>query len=133
MILSAYKSFDAARADAEKIAKASRMTFSMDGRVYDKKKGLVYPGNPDDPDDPFAGEYIARRYDTAIVPGGDREIPYLSVEKSDGYEGFKPGFYIVVAGIKGTRADALAQIAKFKTWAPTAYVKKTRIYMGCLH
>lgn len=133
MILSAYKDFDAAKADAEKISKASKVLFSMDGRIYDKKKGLIYPNNPDDPEDPFAGEYLARRYDTTYLPDSDKEIPYLSVEKSEGYEGFKPGFYIVVAGIKETRAEALQKIAKFKAWAPTAYVKKTKIYIGCLH
>lgn len=47
VILSAYKSFADAKADAEKISKAAKIVFSMDGRIYDKKKGLIYPDNPD--------------------------------------------------------------------------------------
>lgn len=133
VILSAYKSFADAKADAEKISKAAKIVFSMDGRIYDKKKGLIYPDNPEDPDAPFAGEYLPRRYDLTYLPESEKEVGYLSVEKSEGYEGFKPGFYIVVAGIKETRAAALQGIGKFKEWAPTAYAKKTRIYMGCLH
>lgn len=130
-ILSVYKSFAAARADAEKIAKASKVPFSMQGRVYDKKRGLIYPD--DFEDEVFRGAYVARRYDKTILSGGEKQSAYLSVERSDAYEGFKPGFYIVVAGIGKTRDEALKQTAKFKTWAPTAYVKKTRIFMGCLH
>ena len=130
-ILSVYKSFDAAREDAEKISKASKIPFSMEGRVHDKKRGLIYPDDYDD--EVFRGGYVARRYHTTILEGSEKETPYLSVERSDGYEGFKPGFYIVVAGIHETRDAALKQTQQFKKGAPTGYVKKTRIYMGCLH
>jgi hypothetical protein len=130
-ILSVYKSFASARADAEKIARASKVPFSMEGRVYDKKRGLIYPDNFED--EVFRGAYVARRYDKTYLAGSDKQTAYLSVERSDAYEGFKPGFYMVVAGIGSTREAALKQAAKFKAWAPTAYVKKTKIFMGCLH
>lgn len=129
VILSAYSDFASAKADAEKLAKNGKIPFSMDGRIYDKKRGLIYPGNS--PDEPFAGSYVARRYNETEIGGKDRE--YLSVERSDGYAGFKPGFYIVVAGIYANQAAAAKQVARFKGLAPSAYSKKTRIYMGCLH
>jgi len=130
-ILSAYRSFDAALADAKKISKASKVPFSMQDRIYDKERGLIYPDNFDD--EAFRGSYVARRYDTAVVKGSDEATSYLSVERSDAYQNFKPGFYIVLAGIQDSREKALKQAEKFKTWAPTAYVKKTKIYIGCLH
>ena len=107
------------------------MPFSMEGRVYDKKRGLIYPDDFDD--EVFRGGYVARRFDTTILDGSDKETPYLSVEKSDAYKGFTPGYYIVVAGIRDNRADAVKQAEKFRKWAPTAYAKKTKIYIGCLH
>ncbi len=131
VILSVYKSFDAAREDAVKIAKASRIPFSMEGRIFDKKRGLIYPDNFDD--EVFRGQYVSRRYHKTVLKGSEDEREYLSVERSDGYDGFKKGFYIVVAGVHESSAAAQAQAQKFTAWAPTAYARKTRIYMGCMH
>lgn len=130
-ILSAYKTFDEAKADAEKISKASQVPFSMMGRVYDKKLGLIYPA--DEETEVMKAEDFPRLYDTTVIKEGEEETPFLSVEKSDAYEGFAPGFYIVVAGINETRDLALKRAEKFKTWASTAYVKKSKLYMGCRH
>ncbi len=128
-ILSVYESFKDAKADAEKIAAKSNVSFFMEGRVFDKKRGLIYPDNFDD--EVFAGQYVARRYNQALIK--DRETEYLSVERSDGYDGFKPGYYMVVAGVYESAKEAQAQIKRFAKWAPTAYAKKTKIYMGCMH
>ena len=130
-ILTANKSFDSARADAMRISKAAGIPFSMEGRIYDKKRGLIYPDNFDD--EVFRGSYVARRYHTARLSEKQTDTEYLSVERSDGYDGFKPGFYIVVAGIQQTSAAAEKQVKRFAAWAPTAYPKKTKIYMGCMH
>ena len=131
VILSVYKSFPEAREDAEKIGKAAKLPFSMEGRVFDKKRGLIYPDNFDD--EVFRGQYVARRYHQTVLKGSDRDREYLSVERSDGYDGFKKGYYIVVAGVHDNSAAATAQTKRFTAWAPTAYPKKTRIYMGCMH
>jgi hypothetical protein len=131
VILSVYKDFTDARADAEKIAKASRVPFSMEGRVYEKRRGLIYPDNF--ADEIFRGQYVSRRYHKTVLKDGGEERQYLSVERSDGYDGFKKGFYIVVAGIHADSASAQADAKRFAAWAPTAYAKKTRIYMGCMH
>jgi hypothetical protein len=131
VILSVYPSFPAAKADAEKIARASGVPFSMEGRVHDRERGLIYPD--DFPDEVFRGSYVARRFDTTWLPGAEAETRYLSVERSDGYEGFKPGFYMVVAGIESSPEAAAERADRFRAWAPTAYAKKARIYLGCLH
>jgi hypothetical protein len=131
VVFAVYKTFAAAQQDAVKIADASGLPFSMEGRVYDEKRGLIYPDTYED--EAFRGGYLARSYDTTVLPGKETETQYLSVERSDGYDGFKPGFYMVVAGIREASGDASQQADRFRTWAPTAYVKKTRIYLGCLH
>ncbi len=128
-ILSVYPSFKDAKADAEKIAAQSKVPFSMEGRVFDQKRGLIYPDNFDD--EVFAGQYVSRRFNQTAIK--DRETEYLSVERSDAYEGFKPGYYIVVAGVYESAKEAQAQAKRFTKWAPTAYAKKTKIYLGCMH
>jgi hypothetical protein len=128
-ILSVYPKFADAKADAEKIARESGRPFSMEGRIFDKKRGLIYPDNFSD--EVFAGQYVSRRFNETLID--EKETPYLSVERSDGYDGFKPGYYIVVAGIFDNAKDAQACVKQFTAWAPTAYAKKTKIYMGCLH
>lgn len=131
VILSVYQDFAEAKADAVKIAKASKVPFSMEHRIFDKKRGLIYPDNFDD--EVFRGEYVARRFHTTVLKEGADDTPYISVERSDGYDGFKKGFYIVVAGVHDNSAAAQKQLKQFTDWAPTAYAKKTRIYMGCMH
>ncbi len=128
-ILSVYKSFAAAKEDAEKISAGSHVPFLMEGRVFDSKRGLIYPDNFDD--EVWAGQYVARRYNETSL--NEKDTEFLSIERSDGYDGFKPGYYIVVAGIYENAKDAEAQTKRFTAWAPTAYAKKTKIYMGCLH
>lgn len=128
-ILSVYESFKDAKADAENVAAKSKVPFSMEGLVFDKKRGLIYPDNFDDK--VFAGQYVSRRFNQTLIK--DRETEYLSVERSDGYDGFKPGYYMVVAGIYESAKEAQAQTKRFAAWAPTAYAKKTKIYMGCMH
>ena len=132
VILSAYPSFANAREDAEKISRGAKLPFSMEGRVFDKKRGLIYPDNFGD--EVFRGQYVARRYHTtAWDRARNNPIEYLSVERSDGYDGFRKGYYLVVAGVHESAAAAHAQTKKFTAWAPTAYAKKTKIYMGCMH
>lgn len=129
VILSVYKSFPKAKADAERIAKASGVLFSMNGMIYDKK-GLRYPDNYED--EVFAGTYVARRYNGASK-GEEVVEQHISIEKSDDYQGFAPGFYIVVGSIAESADEGRAQVARYKKHAPDTYVKKTELFFGCMH
>lgn len=129
VMLGVYKDFAEAKADAEKFAAVSKVPFSMDGRIYDKK-GLRYPDDYED--EAWKGEYLPRRYNTATIDQRD-VTEYLSVEKSDAYEGFKPGFYIIVGSIAESAAQAKKETARFLSASKDTYFKKTTIYMGCLH
>lgn len=70
--------------------------------------------------------YVARgRYDDGA---------YLSVESSTAYEGFTSGYYIVVFYSGEPRSDELTKaLNRAKLYVPDAYVKNTRVYMGCMH
>lgn len=129
VILSVYKEFKQAKADAERIAKASGVPFSMNGMIYDKK-GLRYPDNFED--EVFAGVYVSRRFNGTEINGTvvDHNI---SIEKSEDYQGFAPGCFIVVGCIAESADEGKTQAAKFKQHAPSAYVKKTELYFGCMH
>lgn len=129
VILSVYKDFPAAKADAERLAKASGMPFSMNGMIYDKK-GLHYPDDYED--EVFAGLYVSRRHNGAEIAGEFVE-QHLSVEISDDYQGLVPGYYIVVGCIAESAEEGDKWVAQFKSSAPDVYVKKTEIYLGCMH
>ena len=129
VILGANKKFDQAKADAERIAKATGMVFSMNGMIHDKK-GLHYPDNFED--EIFAGSYVARRFNSTTVKDDVLE-QHISIEMSADYQGFAPGYYIVVGSIAESADEGRAQVAKFKKHAPSAYAKKTELFLGCMH
>lgn len=58
---------------------------------------------------------------------------YVSIEYSNAFEGFRPGYYIVVvhSGAVGkTPADLLRNV---RQTVPSAYTKCSRVYMCCMH
>ncbi len=127
VILSATKSFEEAKEDAQKFAKESGIPFTMRGMIFDKR-GLRYPDDFDVPG--MEGGYASRSHNYAIENGRELEV-FLSIEKSEAYEGFKPGFYIVVAGIEESQELAAKRKKVFEKIAPQSYIKKTKIFMGC--
>ena len=130
VILGAYRDFHEAKSDAIKFAKSGSLPFSLNGMIFDKK-GLHYPR--DYADEIFAGEYIARRHNVGWDARDNQLAEHISIERSDGYDGFAKGYYIIVGSIAATKQEGLVQAARFKAFAPDTYVKKTRIYMGCMH
>ncbi len=70
--------------------------------------------------------YVARgRYDDGA---------YISVEYSDAYKGFQKGFFIVIAanGSKDNEEFKTA-VKTIKKNYPKSYVKRTTVYLGCMH
>ncbi|MEY4484575.1 MAG: hypothetical protein RL693_2027 [Verrucomicrobiota bacterium] len=129
VVLGSYQDFPEAKRDAESYAKASGVPFSMNGMVFDQK-GLHLPDN--DPDQIYAGDYLLRRFNTASL--GDQVLmEHLSIEKSGSYAGFPSGHYIIVASVAGSPKEASLCLKRFKKIAPNAYVKKTPIFLGCMH
>jgi len=70
--------------------------------------------------------YVARgRFDAGV---------YLSVERSDAYESFRPGYFIVVAASGQPDSVALATtLQAVRDPYPDAYLKVAKVYHGCMH
>lgn len=127
VIVGAERDFHSAEREARRVGAATKTTYSRNGNIWDAKRGLILPDNCNDPI--YCGEYVLRRYNDLSRNGED----YISVEKSEVYPSLKPGFYIALAAIRSTRDEAEATLQKYKAAAPTSYVAKTHIYMGCMH
>jgi len=128
LVVGSYRSYDAALRAAEKFSVASGYSYGSRGMVYDKERGLIWPD--DSKDEVWAGQYAPRRYDNEcniLKPN-----PCVTVERSEGYEGFTPGLYIVVAGVLD-RDDKEKRLANARRSVPSAYIKQTTLYLGCVH
>ena len=69
--------------------------------------------------------YVARgRYDNGA---------YISIEYSDAYDGFRPGYYIVVAHSGEAGTTPAAVLSKVRRIVPSAYIKRSKVYMCCMH
>lgn len=70
--------------------------------------------------------YLTRAYDA------DGE--YLTIDFSGGFEDFRPGYFIVTAAGNEPGASHLkVTLARVRTHFPDAYLKTTRVYVGCMH
>jgi hypothetical protein len=129
LVVGSYKTYEAALAAAQSFSLRSGYPYGSRGMVYDKQRGLIWPDDSDD--EIWAGQYAPRRYDNECNISDPKSC--ITVERSEAYEGFKPGLYIVVAGVlrrDGERAQRLNVARKI---VPEAYVKQTTIYLGCVH
>ena len=131
VILGSFRDFKEAEVRARTVSRASGVPFSLEGKVYDKKRGLILPDDADD--SIYAGSYLLRRSNTALLPGRPDPAEYLSVERSEAYPGLRGGYYIIVGGFYDTTREASKALARFRLPAADAYAKKTQVYLGCMH
>jgi hypothetical protein len=127
LLVGSSRDYHAAVRAAKAFSDASAIPYSSQGLVFDELRGLIIPD--DDPDESYRGSYLSRRYDD----GCDGSERCVTVERSEGYEGFRPGLYIVVAGIVRKDAEARSRLAEAQRFVPAAYVRHTILYMGCRH
>ena len=127
LVVGTYTRHADALAAAQEYAAKSGQPLSTRGLVYDERDGLVWPK---DADDRWAGSYAPRRYDDCDfrAPG-----PCVSVERSDGYPGFQPGHYIVVAGVVSLDGREASRLTQARAIVPSAFIRATTLYLGCMH
>jgi hypothetical protein len=129
LVLGSYKTYEEALRAARRFSLRSGYPYGSRGMVYDKERGLIWPDDSDD--EAWAGSYAPRRYDNECDLRDS--TPCITVERSEGYEGFTPGFYIVVGGVLGSDQRRAERLAAARKIVPKAYVKQTTIYLGCTH
>jgi len=129
LVVGSYLSYDAALRAARSYSQRSGHPYDSRGMVYDKKRGLIWPDDLED--EIWAGAYAPRRYDDECAPWNGS--PCVTVERSAEYEGFAPGFYIVVGGILDHSSERAQRLAAARKLVSGAYVKDTDIYLGCMH
>lgn len=120
LILKSTKDYNEALNFAHDATKKLRLEFDNENKRYSKEKGIYFEGIEDDD---YNGGYYPRRYDEESI----------SLENSSGYEAFSDGFIIVVGGIYNDRKSSKQALGKVKTIYPDAYIKKTKMWMGCIH
>ena len=120
LIIKSTTSYDEAEAFSKQMAKKLSIKLDLRGLVFNKKSFLTFSKTEcQDFGYPY---YLGRgRYD-------DGE--YISIEHSSFYDEFKDGYYIVVVA---SGDSILSSLKKVKKIVPDAYVKKEKIYMGCVH
>ena len=129
LVVGSYKSYEEALRAAKRFSSRSAYPYGSRGMVYDRERGLIWPD--DSADEAWAGRYAPRRYDNECDIRDSK--PCITVERSEGYEGFTPGLYIVVGGVLGRDEQRVERLAAARKIVPTAYVKQTTIYLGCTH
>ena len=112
---------------AERAASQVDIPLDLRGLVYDPAHGLTWPAEvcEKDPLYPFPC-YVARgRFDPGV---------YLSVERSDAYATFTAGFFIVIAASGEPGSSELeSALARVQPAYPDAYIKREKVYHGCMH
>ena len=126
VIVSAGKNYEAIKKQAKTVADKLGYKLNLRDLEYHKTEGLSISQSLCEKENMEYPFYIARgRWD-------DGE--YVSVEYTNAYEGFTPGYYIIVVSShdKGN-TELKAALQHVKKTYKTAYIKYADVYMGCLH
>src|SRR5262249_39785274 len=115
-------------ADAKRVVQRAHdklgIAINLRGLIHDPRHGLTWSKAECDRDPlyPFPC-YMARgRFDAGV---------YLSIERSNAYRSFQPGYLIVIAasGEPGSR-ELVTTLDAVKSLFPDAYVKTEKVYHG---
>ena len=126
VIVSAGKNYEVIKKQAKTVADKLGYKLNLRDLEYHKTEGLSINRSLCEKENMEYPFYIARgRWD-------DGE--YVSVEYTNAYEGFTPGYYIIMVSShdKGA-AELKTALQHVKKSYKTAYIKYADVYMGCLH
>ncbi|MFK8038316.1 MAG: hypothetical protein AB8B74_08510 [Crocinitomicaceae bacterium] len=121
LIVKSTKSYQSALKTANSVSEKFKYQLKLNGNIEDKENGLTSLDTCD------CGEqhgYVPRgRYDDGI---------YVSIEYSSYFEGFSPGYYIVVVA-SGANNKLISTLNQVVLEYDDAYIKTALVYMGCMH
>jgi len=121
LILKSTKNYSQALAFAKKAGKRLGLEFDNKYRQYSKEKGIYF--SKDYEDELYAGSYYPRRYT------GEK----ITLENSGEYKDFSSGYIIVVSGMYDDKLSADRALGRVKKIYKKARIKKTNMWMGCIH
>ena len=127
VILRSTSDYAEARRVAEEAAKLLEVPLNYRGLQFDEKLGLSFSAEVCQKEALAPHPcYLARgRYDSG---------EYLSIERSDAYRSFEPGYFIVIVATGTPGSEELASsLAKARKRYADAYLKSEKVYHGCMH
>jgi len=123
LILKSTQDYDEAENFARLASKKLNVKLDLRGLIADKELGLTYPKKEcEDNGEEYPCYYARGRFDDAV---------FISIEDSSYYDGFTKDYYIVVGA--GGNAESKEMLPVAKQQFPDAYVKSTKVYIGCMH
>lgn len=126
VIVKSSSSYADALASARDAAK--RLGFRLDLRALSPRQPEGLSFSPTD------CEQSAFEYPCYVARGRGDDGAYVSIEYSTAYVGFRPGLYVVIVAsdVKGGKVATNALKAAKKRFKD-AYLRRTGVYMGCIH
>ncbi len=123
-IILSTKSYTEAKKVAQQAGKKCNLKIDYRNLLPNKKIGLTLSKADCENEGWDYPAYYAR--------GRDDDGAFISIEYSNAFDGFAKGYYIVVVAMGDARL-AKYVLAEVKPTYKTAYVKKTEVYIGCMH
>lgn len=126
LIVSSTKSYSEALKTAQEASANQNIKLDLRGLSEKKQSGLTLSEDQCQNEGWEYPAYYARgRWDDGV---------YISIEYSDAFTGFKPGYYIVVVA-SGNRNEYnyTRTYNKIKKTYKSAYSKSSKVYVGCMH
>lgn len=122
LITKSTKNYSEAKHFAQNLALRSGIKLDLRGLYPHAQTGLSEPKEVCVENGFEAPCYVPRgRYDDGT---------YISIEYSSAYNGFAEGYYIVMVASGDISNKVVSHI---KQYVPDAYVKKSAVYIGCIH
>jgi hypothetical protein len=121
LIIKSTKNYQRALKTAQLACNNLGLTLELRNNYYDKEEGLANSeicGCGE-----MHGYFPRGRYDDGN---------YISIDYSSAYTGFAEGYYIVIVS-SGNREDVKKLLPKAQKFYSDAYIKDSKIYMGCMH
>ena len=126
LIVAAGKNYEAIKKMAKEVAEKTGYKLDLRDLEYHPNEGLSFKKEICEEEGIEYPFYIARgRWD-------DGE--FISVEYTNAYEGFTPGYYIIVASTHDKGSPELqTALQHVKKFYKSAYIKYADVYMGDIH
>jgi hypothetical protein len=129
LVIRSTPDYDEALRVVRQASSSFEIPVDLRGLIYDPAHGLTRPRSDCELVDAWGGWY------PCYLPRGRYdEGRYLSIDRSDAYKSFQPGYFVVIAasGEPGSREIEQTRQTVLNRF-PDAYVRTDKVYFGCMH